>query len=146
MARQKKTTAKRGRPAKNDAAPKRKYARRKVRGTDTAIGAAVGLASPYLGMTAAQEAAGTRHQALYMALETRKLTQGVAVDVGALIVDAEKIRIYLSEGLKVKDDPVPAGVIDLDGPMSSGGDDEYDPNTSNPSAAPRDYPLAASAE
>lgn len=142
MARQKKTTARRGRPPKNDAAPKKRGRPRKTRDNAGSLNSA----SPFLAMTAAQEAAGTRHQALYMALETRKLTQGLGVDVGALIVDAEKIRIYLSEGLKVKDDPVPGGVIDLDGPMSSGGDDEYDPNTSNPSPAPRDYPHAAAAE
>jgi len=128
MARQKKKTAKRGRPAKNDAAPKRKYVRRNARDVgDTSLG------SPFGGMTSAQETAALRSQALYMALETRKLTQGIPVDVGALIEDADKIRAYLSDGLPKAD---PAAPIDLDGPMSSGGDDEFDPNAPNPGPAP----------
>lgn len=91
MARLKKPTAKRGRPPKDANAPKRKYTRRKVRDT----------AEPRMdfGVSAAQELASARYQALHMVLETRKLTSGYGVTPESLIADAEKIRKYLSGGV-----------------------------------------------
>ncbi len=106
MARQKKATAKRGRPAKDAAAPKRKYTRRahKTLGDGVAL---TNMAHPF-NATQEQRNEGFRNAALYMALETRKISGSVMGGVDSLIEDADKIRAYLSDGLP-KVDPVPVG-------------------------------------
>ena len=126
MARLKKTTAKRGRPPKNAVAKKRGRPR-KVRDIDMGL--------PPLGFdpqmpTQAQRDEGARYQALSMAIEARKLTQGVPASVDSLIEDAEKIRKYLSEGIP-EADPVPdadpnVGSIGSDG-MTLAPRDEDEP-------------------
>lgn len=139
MARQKKTTAKRGRPAKNDAAPKRKYVRRahKTLGDGVAL---TSMAHPF-NVTQAQRNEGFRNAALYMALETRKISGSVMGGVDSLIEDADKIRAYLSDGLP-KVDPVPET-----GPIGSGG--VLTPRIDDDGPLEGDtagYPLAAAAE
>lgn len=100
MARQKKKTDRRGRPPKNADAPKRKYTRRKVRSTATAIGTMGGIADAF-GVPMEQ----MRSQAFYMALETRKISGGLMGGIDSLIEDANKIRKYLSDGMPEGSEP-----------------------------------------
>ena len=115
MARQKKTTAKRGRPPKNAVAKKRGPGRpRKARDT--------GEPRMDFGVSAAQELASARYQALHMVLETRKLTPGYGVTPESLIADAEKLRKYLSEGTvsEVTPKAVESALVPEAGPIGSG--------------------------
>lgn len=116
MARQKKTTARRGRPPKNADAPKRKYTRRKVR--DTAEGRIVGLAGMLGAPSAVALAQQDRQQAIYVALQA---AHG-PISPRALVQAAEIIRTYLVNGAA---DNAPEGVEPVQtpesGPIGSGG-------------------------
>lgn len=110
MARQKKTTARRGRPPKNAAAPKRKYTRRAVRGTDTAIGP--GFAG-FLEKTQAQKDMDNRHAAIQVALEANR--GGLRMNARALVREAQVFFDYIvngeSEPKAVEPDPAPDSVV-----------------------------------
>jgi len=150
MAPRKNATAKRGRPPKNAVAKKRSPGRpRKVRDTtESTMPSPIEMlmAGAYNRTSAAEDAQSQRMSSLSIALECRKLTQGVSVSVDSLIEDAEKIRKYLSVGIP-EAAPAPAADPNV-GPIGSGGmtlaarGDEFDPSVQ----APGEPPLAAATE
>lgn len=115
MARQKNTTAKRGRPPKN-AVKKRGPGRpRKVRGTETAIGAGI---AGFPEMTQAQKDMDNRHAAVRIALEANRA--GLVMSARALVREAQVLFEYIVNGVSEPAVVAPVPIPEA-GPIGSGG-------------------------